>query len=272
MEAVTNQIRTMDTDLSEKFIVSACEDSIVRLFSVKNNNLELLAQLTGHSGIGTQALFIHQGEFIASSDYEGKLIIWKLENTGFVKKSEIQIAKGPIYDIATRYSENGSITVFCGCDNGKLKTVTFDSSFKSTIKEEDVHRYGIISVSCNNEYVITGGADYSVALIHNGEIEYFKHHLSAVNTVALAPISNDERVLFASASEDGTLVLIKKDSKDIKKQEITIGEPCYDLDWNRTGFVLTVGYGEGCFKSFIMGENDVFEEIPMEKIQKDSTF
>lgn len=269
MDAIACQIRTMDSDLSEKFIVSACEDSLVRLFTVKNNNMELLAQLSGHKGIVTQALFIHHGELIASSDFEGKLIIWKLENSNFVKKTELQVTKGPIYDIAARYSENGSITVFCGCDNGKLKTVVFDSNLKSTVKEEDIHRYGVISVDCNAEYTVTGGTDCSVGLIRDGEIEHFKHHSGSVNAVAIAPNSQEQRVLFASASEDGTLVFIKKDLQNVKKQEINIGEPCYDLDWNRTGFVLTVGYGEGNFKSFIMGENETFEEIPMEKIQKE---
>lgn len=267
MEAISSKIQTMDSDLSEKFIITACEDSLLRLFSVKNSNMELLSQLSGHSGIATQALFIHQGEFIASSDFEGKLIIWKLENSTFVKKAEVQVVKGPIYDIAVKYTD-GLITVYCGCDNGKLNTVTFDTNFRSTISELEVHRYGVISVSCNNDYVLTGGIDCSVALVHNGEIEYFKHHQGAVNAVAMAPLVDNQRVIFASGSEDGNLVLIKKDSKNIKKQEIVLGAPCYSLDWNKTGFVLTAGYGEGEFKSFILGESDNFEEVKMEKLQK----
>lgn len=263
MEGIMSKIQTLDSDLSEKFVVAACEDSLLRLFAVKNNNLELLTQLTGHTGIATQAKFIHHGEFIASSDFEGKLIVWKLENATFAKKVEVKVASGPIYDIAVRYSE-GNITVFCGCDNGKLKTVIFDTNFKHTMSEEEIHRYGVIAVSCNSEYVVTGGTDCSMVLSHKGEVETFKHHTGAVNAVAIAPYVGEQRLLFASASEDGTLVLIKKDGKNIEKQVINIGQPCYSMDWNRSGFVLTVGFGENGLKSFILGENDKLEEIPME--------
>ncbi len=265
----------MHSDLSEKFVVTACEDSLVRLFSIKENNLEFLTQLVGHKGIVTQALFINQGELIASCDFEGKLIIWKLENSGFVKRAEVQVENGPIYDISVRFID-AALTVFCGCENGKLKTISFDLNLKPTIREEEIHRYGVISVSSNAEYVLTGGIDCSVALIKNENseninenksnsgIEYFRHHTGAVNAVAIAPYLDEERIIFATASEDGKLVFIKKDGDKIEKQEISIGEPCYVLDWNKTGFVLTVGFGEGGFKSYILGENDEFEEVPME--------
>ena len=145
---VQAKISSMNTDLSEKFVVTACEDSIVRLFTIKDINMELLTELTGHTGVVTKAVFINQGELIASSDFSGKLIIWKLEGQSFVKRSEMVVSNGPIYDFAVRYVDN-SFTVFCGYDNGMLKTVAFDSSFKTTITEQEIHRYGVISVSCN---------------------------------------------------------------------------------------------------------------------------
>lgn len=266
MESLQSTIHSMDTDLSEKFVVAACEDSIVRLFTLKNLDLELLSELSGHTGAVTKALFVNQGELIASCDFDGKLIIWKLEGHSFVKKSETQVAAGPVYDIAVRY-EDTTLTVFCGCDSGLLKTVTYDSSFKDTITEQEIHRYSVISVACNSEYVATGGLDCSVALISKSGIEYLRHHQGAVNAVALAP-AHPQEVVLATCSEDGKLCFVEKNKDGTKKQEIDIGEPCYSLDWSKTGFTLTVGYGKGGFKSFIRGEDGGYEEVSMEKVEK----
>lgn len=260
------KIRSMNTDLSEKFVVAACEDSIVRLFTIKDITMELLTELTGHTGVVTKAVFINQGELIASCDFSGKLIIWKLEGKSFTKRSETVVSNGPIYDIAVRFLESSSFTVFCGCDNGLLKTVIFDSNFKTTISEKEVHRYGIISVSCNNFFVATGGLDCTTALISNdNNIEYFKHHQGAVNSVALAPTDDEKHTILATCSEDGNLAFVFKEDEENKTQIINIQEPCYSLDWDRTGIVLTVGYGNDGFKSYIQSENGEYEEVQMEK-------
>lgn len=264
MEQIQSKIRSMDIDISEKFIVTACEDSFVRLFSVNDKKTELLCELTGHTGMVTKAIFINQGDVIASSDFNGKLIIWKLENSSFVKKTEIQVSDRPIYDIAARVKDNG-FTVFCGCDNGLLKTVIFDSNFKTTMTEQELHRYGVISVSCTKNFLATGGLDSTVALISNGNIEYIKKHTGAVNAVALVPSDDENHTIVASGSEDGTLILTFKNGKKIRTQQINLGEPCYSLDWNRTGFILTVGYGNDKLKSFAQGENGEYQEIPMTK-------
>lgn len=263
MEQLQTKIMNMDTDITEKFIVASCEDSLVRIFSIKEKEIKLITQLTGHSGVVTKALFINQGELIVSSDFNGKIIIWKLEGNQFVKKTEAKISEGPIYDMAVRHTAD-SFTLFCGCENGILKTVAFDSNMKYNVTEKEVHRYGIISVSCNTNYVATGGLDCSVGLISE-EIEYFKHHKEAVNGVALAPSSDKEHTILATCSEDGVLSFIFKDGKTTRTQEISIGEPCYSVRWNRTGLVLTLGYGKGNFKSYIQGENGEYEEVPMEK-------
>jgi len=268
MEQIHGKIRSMDTDLAEKFVVTACEDSLVRLFTIKDRNMELLTELTGHTGVVTKAVFINQGELIASSDFSGKLIVWKLEGQLFVKRAELAVSSGPVYDIAVRYGD-GVFTVFCGCDSGMLRTVVFDSSFKTTVTEQEVHRYGVISVSCNAYFVATGGLDCSATLIsRDGTIEYLKHHTGAVNSVALAPSDDERHTILATCSEDGKLVFVFKEDEKIRVQEIELKEPCYSLDWSRTGFVLTVGYGKEGFGSYIQGENGEYEEVPMEKLSE----
>lgn len=267
MESLQSTVHSMDTDISEKFVVAACGDSIVRLFALRNLDLELLSELSGHTGAVTKALFANQGELIVSSDFNGRLIIWKLEGSSFVKKLEMQVTEGPIYDIAVRYKDSG-MTVFCGCDGGILRTVAYDTALKETVTEKEVHRYSVISVSCNEDYVATGGLDCSVALISEDGIEYLRHHRGAVNAVALSPSHAQDRVVLATCSEDGRLCFVEKNGEDIQQQEINIGEPCYSLDWSKSGFTLTVGYGKEGFKSFIRGEDGSYEEVPMEKVEK----
>lgn len=268
MENIQGKIRSMHTDLSEKFIVAACEDALVRLFTIKDKSMEFLTQLAGHTAVVTKALFINQGELIASSDFSGKLIVWKLEGQSFVKRVELSIHQGPVYDIAVRY-ENGTFTVFCGCDNGVLKSVVFDSNMKASVTEQEVHRYGIISVSSNEHFVATGGLDCSAALIgKDGKIEYFRHHSGAVNGVGLGGSDDEKHTILATCSEDGKLVFVFKEGEKERTQEIELGEPCHSLDWSRTGFVLTVGYGKEGFKSYIQGETGDYEEVSMEKLSE----
>lgn len=267
MEQIQAKVRSMDSDISEKFIIAAYEDSLIRLFAIKDKTTELLSELSGHSGIATKAVFINQGELIASSDFNGKLILWKLEGNVFVKKAEVAVSNGPIYEIAALY-EGNTTTVFCGCENGILNTVKFDAQFKPTVTKEEIHRYGVISVSCNAYFVATGGLDCTVALISKDGIEYIKNHKAAVNAVAVAPTDDENHTIVASCSEDGQLLFTFKDNKKLRTQEITLEEPCYSLGWSKTGIVLTVGYGNDNFKSYIQGESGDYEEVSMTNMQE----
>lgn len=266
MENIKAKIYSMDTDLSEKFVITACEDSLLRLFTIKDKNMELLAELTGHTGVVTKAVFINQGELIASGDFTGKLIIWKLEGSLFVKRVECAVTNGPIYDLAVRYSKT-SFEVFCGCDNGILKTVEFDMNFKMIVTEKEMHRYAVVAVTCNGHFVATGGLDSTVALISAKGVEYLKHPMGAINAVALCPSDDDQNFILAAGSEDGQLVFFFKEGIEMRTQSIKLGQPCYSLDWSRTGLVLSAAYGKESITSYIQGENGDYVEVPMEEVQ-----
>lgn len=263
-------ICSVDTDLSQKHVVTACSDHSVRIYNLRNKELEHTVNLLGHSGPVTQAKYINQGELLASSDFTGKLIIWKLEGGTFSRRVEKQVAAGPIYDISVRFNEN-KLQIFCGCDGGVLKTLEYDQAFNETEKSQEAHRYGVSSVSANSEYLVTGGLDFSVALHTlngNDQKEYFKHHDAAVNCVAVAPSNHTNKLAFASVSEDGLLVIYQKRDSSFEIQKIDLGQPGHSLSWSKTGFSLTVGYGSEEFKSYILGENGLYEEVEMKDISK----
>ncbi|KAI5152577.1 protein transport protein SEC13 [Enteropsectra breve] len=260
-------VHSMDTDLLQRHVVTGSSDSIVRIYSIGESGLDEILQLKGHDAPVTKAVFINQGELIASVDFGGKLVLWKMEGKGFFKKAEMQLLSGPVYDIAARYSTS-EMVLFAACDHGILKKVTADGMFNISVEDSEIHRYGICSVGCNDKYVVTGGLDQGVALILPDGPKFFNKHKTAVNAVAVAPSNAFEKLQFASCAEDGKLFVYEMRGEEFHIQEIEIGEPCYSLSWSKPGFVLTLGYGEGSFKSFIEGEDGQYKEVDVEKISE----
>lgn len=264
METEAYTIYSLDTNLSEKHVAAACSDNVVRLFNINGSNLDPVADLQGHSGPVTRASFVNHGELLVSSDFTGKIILWKLEGGVFANKFEKQVYDGPIYDTAVRYSRNG-MTIYCGCDGGLLRILQLDTSYSATESSVECHRYSISSVSCNEKYLLTGGMDFSIAL-HGSDDDapvYFKNHQGPVTTVSIAPSNHTGSLSFASCGEDSKLFIYQKIGEQYTPQEILLDETGHSLSWSRTGFVLTVGYGADQFKSFILGASGEYEEVEM---------
>lgn len=255
-------IHSLDSDLSEKHVVAGYSDGAIKLYNLNDNKLTSLVDLPGHSAPVTKAVFAGNGDIIVSADFSGKLIVWKLENGIFGSRVNMQVVAGPVYDVAPR-KIGDCLTVFCGCDGGVFKTLTFDKDFNVSEESQDVHRFGISAVSCNDTAIVTGGFEYAVALHTAGKVERFKHHTATVTAVAVAPNNHLNKLVFASCSEDGTVVVTEQRDGEFVHQTINIGEPCYSLGWNRSGLVLTVGFGRDKLKSFILGISGEYEEIQM---------
>lgn len=262
MNAQETKIYSMDADLSERHVIAGCSDGAVRLYSLAGTRLEHLADLAGHTAPVTRALYASQGELIVSSDFSGKVVVWKLEGGVFAKRLEKQLIAEPIYDIAVRLEDAG-LKIFCGCHGGFLRTLTVDPHFGCTEDAQEVHRYGVSSVSCNAEHLVTSGFDFSVALHTKDSVEHFKIHQSAVNAVAIAPSNHVNKVVFASCDERGRLVISDRRDDTFRHQEIDVGKPCHSLSWSRTGFSLTVGFGADESKSFVLGLSGEYEEVEM---------
>ncbi|KAF7684700.1 Protein transport protein SEC13 [Astathelohania contejeani] len=267
MEAHTDLIHSIDSDLSEQRIVTASSDKIVRVFNVKDANLTLQAELKGHNGPVTKAIFLNKGEMIASCSYNGTLIIWKLEGNNYGKKYEKQLFNGSINSICCNW-HGDSFTIYSGCSDGRVRTSIFDSTLQ--VKESDFycHRYGVSTVSSNEKYLVTGGMDSTVGIFRlsdMSEMQRFKDHSNFVRCVAICPKNEFGITCFASCSDDGTAIIYNLDG-GFSKQVIKIGEPCYSLGWSRSGFSLTIGYGESKFKTFIPDASGKFKETDMEKL------
>ncbi|KAI4292074.1 protein transport protein SEC13 [Pancytospora philotis] len=265
MSAAEALVHSLSADLGERHVAAGCSDGVVRLYSVADGKLASLVDLPGHAAPVTKAVFVGQGDVIVSADFSGWLMLWKLENGVFANKVNKQLLSGPIYDVAAR-DVGGDITVFCGCDGGHLKTLVFDRSFSVAEESQEVHRYGVSAVDCNDVAVVTSGFEFVVALHTDGGVERFRHHKAAVNAVAVAPHNHMNKLVFASCSDDGTLVVSERRDGKFVHQTIEIGEPCLSLAWNNSGLVLTLGYGDDKFKSFILGLSGQYEEVAMKDV------
>lgn len=268
MDKLTNlqaEINSLDVDLSEKFLLAGCKDAILRIFSIKETEVDIFHEIPGHSASITKALFINNGEIIASADFKGKLILWKLEGKKYNKKVEIQVSDGPIYDICFRFINE--LEVFCGCENGILKGVLFDTSLGYKVTEQKILNHAVVSVSCNDLFLVGGSLDSSVSFVSRDSMEKLEYHQSPVLFVSISKITSEGKAVFATASKDRKVFVILKNKECIKKHEIQVDGQVNSLGWDNPGFVLTISYGDEKFRSFILNEMDELKEVELEMIE-----
>lgn len=270
MDIHKDTIHSIETDFSQKKIVTACSDGMVRIFSkgspASDHDLVFESELDAASGPVTKAIFLNQGELIASSYFSGKVIVWKYEAGTFAKKYEKQLLAGSVNDVSARWA-GSSFTLFCACSDGHVRVLTIDSSFGASEEEVFCHRFGVSSVSATETGFVSGGMDYSVAVWEgNNEVARFRDHKGFVRAVAACPPNSFKMLCIASCSEDGSVIIYTKDGDKYKPQAIPLGEPCYSLSWSASGFSLTVGYGESRFKCFVPDSSGQFREIGLKRI------
>lgn len=266
MDVHKGTIHSIEPDVYEKRIVTASSDGVVRVFENtelpdKPVKMELECELVSDSGPCTKAVFVNQGELIVSSYYSGKLILWKREANNYSIKAEKEIFSGSINDISSVFVGD-VVKIYCACSDGNVRIVEIDSSGTFKQKEIFAHRFGVNSIHANSSYFVTGGLDYSVVVWENDkELARLRDHKGYVRDVAIANNGIFDIFCFASGGEDHKVIIYTKDVNDFRKQEIDMKEPVYSLSWSKSGFSLSVGYGDGQFKCFVPGDDNSFREV-----------
>ncbi|EQB60508.1 protein transport protein sec13 [Vairimorpha apis BRL 01] len=267
MEIHKGIIYSMEKDNFEKRIITTCSDGKIRVFENKSDpdtkiNLEFIAEMSGDEGIPTKAVFVDQIECIVASFSNGTIIIWKKENINYKKIYEFKVFSGSISDLSCVYIEN-NIVMYCACSDGILRIVKY---INNTIQIDEVtaHRFGISCIDGNEDYIVTGGIEYSVAIwSKKEEITRFNSHEGVVRAIKIAPKNIFNIFCFASCGEDGKVIIYIKDGNNFNQQIIELEEPVYSLSWSKSGFSLSVGYGENKYKCFVPTNEGKFEEIPI---------
>lgn len=267
MEVQREIIHSMAADSSETRIITASSDRTVRLFRLNGEDLAREAEIRDLPGPVTKAIFLNKGELIGASCYTGELLIWKLEGTSYSRKFEKKLFDGSINAISHQWLES-SFRVFCGCSDGNLRIVEFDTKFGTVETQVFCHRSGISSVSNNDRYLMTGSMDHTTAIFDirsMKEVRRNTDHSKVVRDVGVCSVGEFDIFCFASCSDDGTVVIYNKDGDEFKRQVIEIGQPVYSLAWSRTGYSLSIGCGDSCVKHFVPDISGLFKEVPLKK-------
>lgn len=269
METKHEIIHSMETDYTESRLLTASSDSVIRLFKIEGLSIIPETELKGLPGPVTKAIFLNRGEFLCASFYTGEVLIWKLEGSAYNKKFEKKLFEGSVNAISHLWLDN-SFRVFCGCSDGHLRILDFDTRF--SVKESKIfcHRFGISSVSSNERYLMTGSMDHTTTIFDiksMHEIKKNTDHKNVVRDVSVCSVGEFDIFCFASCSDDGTVVVYNKDGSEFKKQVIDIGQPAYSLAWSKTGYSLSVGYGESSIKHFVPDISGSFKEVEMKKAE-----
>lgn len=269
MEAQREIVHSMEADYSETRVVTASSDRIIRLFKLNGASLIPESEIQGLPGPVTKAIFLNKGEFVCASFYTGELVVWKLEGSAYSKKFEKKLFEGSVNAISHLWLES-SFRVFCGCSDGVLRIVDFDAKFSITESKIPVHRFGISCVSNNEQYLMTGAMDHTTAIFDLKSMKEIKkntEHKGFVRDVGVCSVGEFEIFCFASCSDDGTVIIYNRFDNEFHPQVIEIGEPVYSLAWSRTGYSLSVGYGESQVKHFVPDISGVFKEVALKKAE-----
>lgn len=269
MEVHKGIIHSIEADFSQKRVVTACSDGLVRVFNRGGEEpCELAMELELDAGCGpvTKAIFLNQGELIASSYFSGRVVVWKYEGGRFSKRYEKEVVGGSVNDISARWCGT-SFVLYCACSDGNVRILSIDGSFNATETDVFCHRFGVSSVCATENGFVSGGMDYSSAVWEDTtETARFRDHRGFVRDVAVCPANCFKIFCMASSSEDGRVIIYTKRGDGYESQVIDIGEPCYSLSWSVSGFSLCVGYGESKFKCFVPDSSGKFKEVGLEKI------
>lgn len=266
MEVHTEPISNISINHAENLAVTSSTDKKLRVFSVENNSFRFLYELLGHKSEIVSAIFVAGTDMIASADFAGNLLIWAPEDKQYMLKQKIEVLDGVITSLAGRFDNN--IVVFCGCSDGKIRSYEI-KNHEHSMTEMASNDYGIACISCNDEYLLSGGIDLQTNLYADGKlIASFGDHEDRINDVALCPSNQFNVLFFASCSSDKTVMVYAKKKDGFAKQRILVGEECYQLRFSKAGFCLTVGYGNNSFKAYLPDESGQFKEVDVEDVSK----
>jgi len=178
----------------DQFILSGCQDKIIRIFD-SNNNSQII-QFEGHSDSIKNSIWSQNDDLIFSSSTDG-VRVWDRKSGKEIKR---------INSIPTNCIEFSFDNKYLSVVSSK--TVSFYNS--TSFELEKQYNVGVeangVSVSPDSKNFVVGGNDGSVRTFEfssGKEIEVLRGHHGPVHCVRFAP----DGITFGSGSEDGTIRL-----------------------------------------------------------------
>lgn len=268
-----DMIHDVQMDYYGKRIATASSDFTIKIVSVsKNSGSQLLATLSGHKGPVWQVAWAHPkfGSMVASSSYDGQVIIWKEGNQNQWSQAHVFNAhKSSVNSIAWAPHELG-LCLACGSSDGNISVfiARSDGGWDNN-QIEHAHPVGVTSVSWGPTTapgslvgssledpvwkLASGGFDSTVKVwtLKDGSWRRdsspaLQMHTDWVRDVAWSPNLGLQKSTIASGSQDGT-VIIWSVTKEGGKWDGTVMNdfktPIWKVSWSLTGDLLAVADG-----------------------------
>lgn len=243
----------IDTDYNEEKMLKATSEGI-ELYNINNEEIIMDTTLKSHTDPVVKAIFF--GKDIVSVDFGGKFIYWKFDGS-----YSVLFEKNLGSTVNTMCGNEVEKIILIGMADGRIKKLFLGEE----IEENEVfaHTCGISAMDCNKKYLVTGGMDNLVFIwdLNLRKIGEKSYHDDFVRDVSICNIIFDF-FTFASCGNDGKLIIYDKDF-----QVIDLEEPCYSLDWTKSGYCLSVSYGENKYKAFVPGDDGKFVEAELTPLE-----
>ncbi|XP_022971254.1 protein transport protein SEC13 homolog B-like [Cucurbita maxima] len=268
-----DMVHDVQMDYYGKRIATASSDFTIKIISVsKKSDSQLLASLSGHKGPVWQVAWAHPkfGSLLASSSYDGQVIIWKEGNQyQWVQAHVFNAHKSSVNSIAWAPHELG-LCLACGSSDGSISVfiARSDGGWDNN-QIEQAHSVGVTSVSWGPTTapgsligsssvdpvwkLASGGFDSTVKVwtLKDGSWRRdsspaLQMHTDWVRDVAWSPNLGLQKSTIASGSQDGTVIIWSVAKEGGKWEGIVMNDfktPIWKVSWSLTGDLLAVADG-----------------------------
>ncbi|KAI7870038.1 WD40-repeat-containing domain protein [Spinellus fusiger] len=294
-----DMIHDAQLDYYSRRLATASSDHTIKIFDVDGDSQRLVETLTGHEAPVWQVSWAHPkfGSILASCSYDGRVFIWKEQNSTWSKIKEHNVHTASVNSVSWAPHELGALLV-CASSDGRVSVLEYkdDGSWDTFII--DAHGIGcnsvtwapaaipgslvqanggspavnvvkkFVSAGCDNRIKIWGWREETKSW---QEEENLEGHSDWVRDVAWAPSIGLSKSYLASCSQDKTVLIWTQDSLTSKWNKKLLGEKFPDVvwrvSWSLSGNVLAVSCGDN--KVTLWKEDSKGEWECIQKLEED---
>lgn len=252
-------------DYYGKRLATCSSDKTVKIFTVEGESYRLAETLTGHQGPVWRVSWAHPkfGTILASSSYDGKVLIWKEINGKWTQLCSYAVHSASVNSIKWAPHEFGAI-LLAGSSDGNISIVELkeDKLEKpiiinlNTVGVSSVDWAPFISGKHDNESksvrrFLTGGVDNLVKVWKfDYELETYilednlEGHSSLIKDVSWAPTVLLNTYV-ATVSEDKTCIIWTQENNEGKWKKTLLNDKPFSselcrVNWSLSGNILAL--------------------------------
>jgi protein transport protein SEC13 len=253
-------------------LATASADRTIKIFEVVGEQQNLLAELKGHDGPVWQVSWAHPkfGNMLASSSYDGNVIIWKETQTNVWQRVYVASHGASVSSISWGPHAFGPVLA-AACADGSLSVLSLAQNNQWTQDRFMAHEGGCNAVSWGPDFkagallasssgqaisasqrLVTGGCDNFLRIWSRIDGKWqegknpFDRHAAWVRDVQWAPSMGLPSSTIACCTDDKTVWIWTEDSKGWHKRALK-REPfehrVWKLSWSLMGNILAVSQG-----------------------------